>query len=31
MDPGTAIAGFALLLGGLAVVNGNRSAGKKQP
>ena len=31
MDPGSAIAAFALLLGGLAVVGGNRSAGKKQP
>jgi len=29
MDPGSAIAAFALLLGGLAVVGGNRSAGKK--
>jgi len=31
MDPGSAVAAFALLLGGLAVVGGNRSAGKKQP
>jgi hypothetical protein len=30
LDPGTAIAGFALLLGGLAIVNGNRSMGRKQ-
>jgi hypothetical protein len=30
MDPGSAVAAFALLLGGLAVVGGNRSAGKKQ-
>jgi hypothetical protein len=29
MDPGSAIAAFALLLGGLAVVGGNRSSGKK--
>jgi hypothetical protein len=29
MDPSSAIAAFALLLGGLAVVGGNRSAGKK--
>jgi hypothetical protein len=31
LDPGTAIAGFALLLGGLAIVNGKRSVGKTQP
>ena len=29
MDPGSAIAALALLLGGLAIVGGNRSAGKK--
>jgi len=29
MDPGSAVAAFALLLGGLAVVGGNRSVGKK--
>jgi hypothetical protein len=28
IDPRSAIAGFALLLGGLAVVNGKRSAGR---